>query len=530
MTTTAPDAPDVPTTIDVAGASAPSRPGSRRPRCSAPTARCSASASWPWCCWCGRPARSTPFRLGNLGKYCCWAIAAVGIGLAWGRGGMLVMGQGVFFGLGGYTMAMHMKLEAAGPGNVPDFMQLYGDGTMPSWWEPFRSGPFTLFAIVALPALVSFVLGYAILKRRVKGAYFAILTQAMAVAFATLLIATIKQTGGFNGLNTFTTFFGQNLYDPDVKKNLYLIAAGLLIVCLVVVWQLYRSRFGELLVATRDAEGRVRFLGYDPANIKLVAFVVAADHGRASAGRCSPRSPASSRPPTSTPPPRSCCSPASPSAAGRRCSDRRWAPSPSATGSRRSRSSSRPTGSTSRAALFIVVMLLLPGGIASLCSKVKGLFPSRPPAAPARGHRGRGGRVTASFLGEDYLEVRDLTVDFDGFKAIDGVDITFLQGRLHFLIGPNGAGKTTLVDALTGLVQGTGDAKFRNHNLLDDEVAPDRAPGHRPDLPDRDGVRGAQRPAEPRHRRRACTARRWGGCGPGARCPRPSRRRWRRSA
>lgn len=222
------------------------------------------------------PGSLTPFRLGNLGKYCCWALAAVGIGLAWGRGGMLVMGQGVFFGLGGYAMAMHMKLEAAGPGNVPDFMQLYGNGTMPMWWEPFRSGPFTLFAVVALPALVSFVLGYAILKRRVKGAYFAILTQALAVAFSTLLIATIKQTGGFNGLNTFTTFFGHNLYDPTVKKNLYLLVAGLLLLSLVIVWQLYRSRYGELLVATRDAEERIRFLGYDPANIKLVAFVVAA--------------------------------------------------------------------------------------------------------------------------------------------------------------------------------------------------------------------------------------------------------------
>ena len=222
------------------------------------------------------PNSLNAFRLGNLGKYCCWAIAAVGIGAAWGRGGMLVMGQGVFFGLGGYAMAMHMKLEAAGPHGVPDFMQLYGNGTMPSWWEPFRSGPFTVFAIVALPAIVSFVIGYAVLKRGVRGAYFAILTQAMAVAFATLLIATIKQTGGFNGLNTFTKFFGQNLYDPAVKKNVYMIAASLLIVCLLVVWQLYRSRYGELLVATRDAEARIRFLGYDPANIKTVAYVVAA--------------------------------------------------------------------------------------------------------------------------------------------------------------------------------------------------------------------------------------------------------------
>ena len=222
------------------------------------------------------PAVLSPFRLNNLGKYCCWAIAAVGIGLAWGRGGMLVMGQGVFFGIGGYAMAMHLKLDAAGAGHVPDFMQLYGDGTMPWWWEPFRSPVVTLAAILVLPAVVSMILGYAIFKRRVKGAYFAILTQALAVAFATLLIATIKQTGGFNGLNNFTTFFGYNLYDPVNKQMVYSIAAGLLIACLLVVWQLNRSRFGELLVATRDQEERVRFLGYDPANIKLVAFVVAA--------------------------------------------------------------------------------------------------------------------------------------------------------------------------------------------------------------------------------------------------------------
>jgi urea transport system permease protein len=222
------------------------------------------------------PNSLSTFRLGNLGRYCALGLASMGIGLAWGRGGMLVLGQGVFFGLGAYAMAMHMKLEVAGPGGVPDFMMLYGDGTMPSWWEPFRSGPFTLFAIVAVPLVVSFLLGYAILKRRVKGSYFAILTQAMAVAFATLLVATIKQTGGFNGLNTFSTFFGHNLYNPEVQTNIYRLAAGLMIVFLVILWQLYRSRYGELLVATRDAEERIRFLGYDPANIKLAAFMMAA--------------------------------------------------------------------------------------------------------------------------------------------------------------------------------------------------------------------------------------------------------------
>lgn len=322
------------------------------------------------------PGAMTPFRLGNLGKYCAWAIAAIGIGLAWGRGGMLVMGQGVYFGLGGYAMAMHMKLEAAGPGNVPDFMTLYGDGTMPSWWEPFRSGPFTLFAVVALPAFVSFVLGYGILKRRVKGAYFAILTQALAVAFATLLVATIKQTGGFNGLNTFTTFYGQNLYDPEVKKRIYLIAAGVVIACLVIVWQIYRSRFGELLVATRDAEERVRFLGYDPANVKLVAYVLAAVMAGIGGAVFVPIA--------------GIISPSNVDAAasilllagvalGGRASLFGPALGAIAVGFGQSALSERfPTQWTYfQGALFIVVILLLPGGLASIGSKLKALRPTR---------------------------------------------------------------------------------------------------------------------------------------------------------
>jgi urea transport system permease protein len=222
------------------------------------------------------PAMLDGFRLGNLGKYCCYAMVAVGIGLAWGRGGMLVLGQGLFFGLGAYVMAFHLKLEAAGPGEIPDFMLLYGNGTMPVWWEPFRSGAFTLVMVVALPAAVATLLGLAVFKRRIKGAYFAILSQALAVAFATLIISQIEVTGGFNGLSAFTSFFGWSLYDPVNDRMLFMIAAGLLVGMLLVVLQLYRSRYGELLVATRDAEERVRFLGHDPANIKLVAFVVAA--------------------------------------------------------------------------------------------------------------------------------------------------------------------------------------------------------------------------------------------------------------
>ncbi|MFC4001911.1 urea ABC transporter permease subunit UrtC [Prauserella oleivorans] len=222
------------------------------------------------------PAVLSDFRLSLLGRFVCFAMVAVGIGLAWGRGGMLTLGQGVFFGLGAYVMAMHMKLDDAGPGGVPDFMLLYGSGEVPGWWEPFRSPVVTVLGIVLIPALVALLLGTAVFRRRVRGAYFAILSQALAAAFAILLVGQQAGIGGTNGLNGFRSFFGFDLYDPVNKRMLFYFAAGALLVMLLIAWQLYRSRYGELLVAVRDQEERVRFLGYDPAAVKTVAYVVAA--------------------------------------------------------------------------------------------------------------------------------------------------------------------------------------------------------------------------------------------------------------
>jgi urea transport system permease protein len=222
------------------------------------------------------PVVLSDFRLALLAKFLCFAMVATGIGLAWGRGGMLTLGQGVFFGLGAYIMAMHLKLADAGPGGVPDFMLLYGSGVVPSWWEPFRAPVVTVLAVVLVPAAVALCLGLAVFRRRVKGAYFAILSQALAAAFAILLVGQQATTGGTNGLNGFRSFFGYSLNDPVNRTMLFYIAAGSLLLMLLATWQLHRSRYGELLVAVRDAEERVRFLGYDPANVKVVAYVVAA--------------------------------------------------------------------------------------------------------------------------------------------------------------------------------------------------------------------------------------------------------------
>jgi len=223
------------------------------------------------------PSVLSEFRLDLLAKYLCLAIAAVGIGLAWGRGGMLTLGQGVFFGLGGYAMAMHLKLADAGPGNLPDFMALYGQvDALPAWWEPFRSPYFTIAAIILLPAVVAFLLGTLVFRRRVRGAYFAILSQALAAAMAILLIGQQGTTGGTNGLTDIQSFFGYKLSDPVNQRMVYFIIAAVLLVLLVLTRQIMHSRYGELLVAVRDGEQRVRFLGYNPANVKVVAYVYAA--------------------------------------------------------------------------------------------------------------------------------------------------------------------------------------------------------------------------------------------------------------
>ncbi|QBS41774.1 urea ABC transporter permease subunit UrtC [Nocardia sp. CS682] len=223
------------------------------------------------------PAMLSDFRLNLLAKFLCFAIVAVGIGLAWGRGGMLTLGQGVFFGIGAYIMAMHLQMaDAARLGNeVPEFMEISGIRELPSFWQPFASTPVALLGILVLPALVAAVLGYGVFKRRVKGAYFAILSQALAAALAILLTGQ-QAIGGFTGLSDFRAFFGFKLSDPVNRKMLFFIAAGTLLVVVALARQLMRSRYGELLVAVRDQEERVRFLGYDPANVKIVAYVVAA--------------------------------------------------------------------------------------------------------------------------------------------------------------------------------------------------------------------------------------------------------------
>ena len=231
------------------------------------------------------------FRLGLAAKYLCFAFPAVGIVLVWGYGGILSLGQGAFFGLGSYMMAMFLKLESAadagsssgtalaaffGTAGLPDFMAWNSVEELPWWWEPFHHIWFTIPAIILIPAFVAFVLGYANFRRRVSGVYFAIVTLAVSAILAIVIIGQQGLTGGINGITDFKTFLGMDLDTDGAKLIMYYITAVLLIVILLAARFVLKSRLGSVLVAIRDSDDRGRYTGYDPAMFQAFIFSVAA--------------------------------------------------------------------------------------------------------------------------------------------------------------------------------------------------------------------------------------------------------------
>lgn len=213
------------------------------------------------------------YYVGIFPKYFCYAIVGIGIALAWGRGGMLVLGQGVFFGLGGYAMGMYLVLSDLDAGTIPEFMATNGRADLPLLWKPFASAWFAIPAVVIGPMTVAGVIGALLFRQRVRGPYFAIISQALAAAFVIVLTAQPGLTGGSSGLSNFSAF---PVVELGQVRLMYVAVAAALLIAFLLARQLVNSRFGRLLVAIRDAEDRVRFLGYDPALIKTLTFMVAA--------------------------------------------------------------------------------------------------------------------------------------------------------------------------------------------------------------------------------------------------------------
>ena len=230
------------------------------------------------------PLALDAFRLNLVGKYLTYAFVALGLVLCWGYGGILSLGQGVFFGLGGYCMAMYLKLEASSAANtkiqstpgIPDFMDWNQITALPAFWLPFKSLPLTLLAVLAVPTCLAALLSYAMFKRRVGGVYFAIITQAVASILTILIIGQQGYTGGVNGITDLRTLHGWDIRTDGAHTVLYFVNAGLLLGALLVGQYITRSKLGRILVAMRSHVDRVRFSGYSVAAFQVFAFSVAA--------------------------------------------------------------------------------------------------------------------------------------------------------------------------------------------------------------------------------------------------------------
>jgi urea transport system permease protein len=215
-----------------------------------------------------------------LGKFMCFGIVALAMDLIWGFTGILSLGHGVFFALGGYAMGMYMMRDMAGEGvyksNLPDFMVFLDWKELPWFWLGFDNFFFALFMALAVPGLLAFAFGFFAFRSRIGGVYFSIITQALTFAFMLGFFRNETGLGGNNGLTDFKRIYGYALAEPSTKVALYIISAGALVGTYLLCRYLITGRFGRLLRALRDHEGKVRFTGYSPLKYKVFVWTLSA--------------------------------------------------------------------------------------------------------------------------------------------------------------------------------------------------------------------------------------------------------------
>jgi urea transport system permease protein len=212
------------------------------------------------------------------GRYCCFAIAALGIDLIWGYTGIMSMCQAFFFCLGGYCMGMHLLLKATAlqGQELPDFMVWNNFTALPAFWQPFHGFVPAVLLALLVPAVIAFIIGFFVFRSRIKGVYMAIITQALALGMYLLFLRNETKLGGTNGLTNFKTVLGFDLSSAATKLGLYFAAVVMLCVSYILCRKIVSSKFGKVLQAIRDSEPRVGYTAYRVLHYKLAVFVVAA--------------------------------------------------------------------------------------------------------------------------------------------------------------------------------------------------------------------------------------------------------------
>ncbi len=215
-----------------------------------------------------------------MGKFMCFGIVALAMDLIWGFTGILSLGHGVFFALGGYAMGMYMMRDMAGEGvyksDLPDFMVFLDWKELPWFWQGFENFGFALVAAVAVPAALALVFGFFAFRSRIGGVYFSIITQALTFAFMLWFFRNETGFGGNNGLTDFKRIYGYSLAEPSTKVGLYVISSAFLVLSYLVCRYIVTGRLGRVLKAIRDHEGKVMFTGYNPLKYKLFVWTFSA--------------------------------------------------------------------------------------------------------------------------------------------------------------------------------------------------------------------------------------------------------------
>ncbi|AMO70237.1 urea ABC transporter permease subunit UrtC [Zhongshania aliphaticivorans] len=216
-----------------------------------------------------------------LGKYLCYALLALALDLIWGYCGILSLGHGAFFALGGYAMGMHLMRQIGergvyGNADLPDFMVFLNWTELPWYWYGFDNFFFAMFMVALVPAALAFVFGWLAFRSRVTGVYLSIITQAMTYALLLAFFRNDMGFGGNNGLTDFKDILGFNLQSDITRCVLFALSALSVMLAYILCRAIVSSKYGRVLVAIRDAESRTRFMGYRVEHFKLFVFVVSA--------------------------------------------------------------------------------------------------------------------------------------------------------------------------------------------------------------------------------------------------------------
>ncbi|MBS0355780.1 MAG: urea ABC transporter permease subunit UrtC [Proteobacteria bacterium] len=228
----------------------------------------------------GHPLHISTYAITLIGKILCYAVVAVAMDLIWGFGGILSLGHGLFFALGGYSFGMYLMRQIGRDGSygadIPDFMVFLDWKELPWYWSGTDSFLWCLLLAVVVPGAIAWIFGYFAFRSRIKGVYFSIITQAMTYAAMLFFFRNETGFGGNNGFTDFKRILGYSITAPETRVVLFGLSVTLLLGTLILGKALIASKFGRVLTAIRDAENRVMFIGYNPLHYKLFIWTVSA--------------------------------------------------------------------------------------------------------------------------------------------------------------------------------------------------------------------------------------------------------------